>query len=427
MFDPPTFLEGANLFLPRESNPDNSEITKVGKQLSMTYNINATHSQVLTPSNYEIEAIRTGHPKFSRRPERLDLISHNMLGITVAVNDKRYVACDISETGFSFAQQIPIKKRISFKQAQVAVEKIARKNYEQLKQFSFSFDGAQEKGIIRAKGKVKNHRLFLGFTIDDMEKEVKAHLYRKNIRPKNDPHNYYGKLQLMIKNARRKLLISEAPKKFNIALNTTYINILEEIGASPEEIEAVYLGYINKPLFIKYGVSVSDPKEAANLFTFAEKKDAAFLNQAHELKQKSPKYSYFRQLNKKYSPNAFIIRVWRECLRAFQIESSLSLPKIKSRKLAIRLKLELDEFKGQIEHLGDPDFKKGSCLAISSFLAGGLYLDMVEKDKKYFDRKRVEEDVKKMIEITFSKCLKELGYKEPKNRILMPSSSNPLL
>lgn len=419
MFDPPTFLEGANLFLPSELNSAEPDVAKTEKRLSVTYDRNATRARSLTPSDYEITSIKTGHPKFSRRPERLDLISHNMLGITVSVNEKRYVVCDISETGFSFAQQIPIKKRISFRQAKMAVEKIAKKNYEQLKQFSFSFDGAPNNGTIAVKGKVKNHRLFLGFSIDDIENEVKAHLYRRNIKPKNDPHNYYGKLQLMIKNTRRKQLISEAPKKFSIALNTTYINILEEIGASAEEIEAVYLGYINKPLFIKYGVSVADPKEAENLFTFAEKQDTAFINRAEELKQQSPKYRYFKQLNQEYSPNAFIMRVWKECLKSFKIESSRNLPKIKTKKLAIRLKLELDEFKNQIEHLGDPEFRKGSCLAISSFLAGGLYLDLVQKDKKYFDRKKVEKDIKKMIEVTFSKCLQEVGYREPKNRVLM--------
>jgi hypothetical protein len=69
------------------------------------------------------------HPKFKGRADRLDLITNKMVGFKTAIGGKNYTVCDISESGFSYAEKVPVKKNLSYKQVKVKVDQIAISNY----------------------------------------------------------------------------------------------------------------------------------------------------------------------------------------------------------------------------------------------------------------------------------------------------------
>ncbi len=69
------------------------------------------------------------HPQYKGRADRLDLITNSMLGMKTAINGKNFTVCDISDTGFSYAERVPINKNLSYKQVKVKVDQIASSNY----------------------------------------------------------------------------------------------------------------------------------------------------------------------------------------------------------------------------------------------------------------------------------------------------------
>jgi hypothetical protein len=88
------------------------------------------------------------------------------------------------------------------------------------------------------------------------------------------------------------------------------------------------------------------------------------------------------------------------------------LPKIENAKLASKIIEEKKIFDGHLEKLGDDELKEGDSKGIENYFINGVYWDLIEMDKKYFDREVIRKYVKKIIFQSFKECLKGVNKKE---------------
>ncbi len=363
-----------------------------------------------TQYEYEVDGknrIALGHPGFKARADRLDLITNKMVGIKAAIDNKNFTVCDISETGFSYAEKVPIKKNLSFKQVKQKVDQIASSNYDKTLKCICFFEGEPERGGVKTSGTIKNHRVFLVLSADEIKQTVTSYLQSKSIRRSHDPLGYFTKLDLLLSASE-----SSTSKKYNsatigVVMNTTFQNLILEIGAPSDIFDELYQGYINKAVYVKYGVAVTDKKAAENLIKFAIIKNSEFLKRDQKRKDKkySKKLALIELINQKHSYKDFVFATWKNCLKHFLLDLNFDLPKIDNEKVALKLKEEMATYDGHLELLADTDFMEGSPVGLESFLCNGLYWYLIELDKKYFDREVIKKDIRKVITLTYEEYL----------------------
>ncbi len=348
-----------------------------------------------------------GHPKYSGRADRLDLITNRMAGLKASVKGKNFAVCDISETGFSYAEKVPVKKNLSFRQVKLKVDQIAVSNYGKSLKYICFYENETEKGGVRARGTIKNHSIFLILSNDEIKKTITDYLQSISVRRSHDPEGFFDKLDLLISKAEDMRKRGHNQTSLGIALNTSFQNLIMEMGASKEIFETLYQGYINKPVYVKYGVAVDNHKEAADLVRFATTRNSARLKREQEarLKKLDEKADLIKRFNQNYSYKEFVFVVWKSCLKTFQLDFNLELPKIEREEIANLMKKEISLYNGCIEKIIDPDFKETEPKGMIKYIADGLYWHLIDIDKKYFDRNIVIKEVREILLNTYLNCL----------------------
>ncbi|MBU2511811.1 hypothetical protein KJ966_10745 [bacterium] len=362
-------------------------------------------------THYETDGknkISLGHPKFKARADRLDLITNNMIGMKVAIDNRNFALCDISETGFSYAEKVPVNKNLSFKQVKQKVDQVASSNYGKTLRYVCFFEGEPERGGVTTTGTIKNHHIFLILSADEIRQTVTSYLQSKSIRRSHDPQGFFSKLDLLLSASQSTNNSRHNITTLGVVMNTTFQNLILEIGAPSDIFDKLYQGYINKAVYVKYGVAIANKKEALNLVQFAIIKNSETLKR--EQKRKENKYgkklALIERINQKHSYKDFIFTTWKKCLEHFRLDLNLDLPKIDNEKVAIKLKEEMIRYDGHLELLADPDFMEGSSIGLENFLCNGLYWHLIEMDKKYFDRDVIKKDIRKVISLTYEEYLK---------------------
>lgn len=352
-------------------------------------------------------SVALSHPHYKGRADRLDLITNKMVGFKAAIGEKNFTICDISEGGFSYAERVPVKKNLSFKQVKVKVDQIAVSNYGKALKYICFFEGEPERGGIEANGTIKNHTLFLVLSPDEIRRTVTSYLQSKSIRRSHDPQGFFLKLDLVMKKIERLRQNGCNEGSLGIVLNTTFQNLILEIGAPAEVFDKLYQGYIDKPVYVKYGVSVDEKKDALRLVQFATFKNAAQIKESsyNESDNQNQRLEQIEKLNEIYQFKDFVLIVWNNCLEHFSIESGLPLPKIQKASVAKRLKEDMDKFNGRLEKIADPEFMEGECEGLLNFICDGLYWYLIEMDKKYFDREVIKKEIRSVIQKSYNDCL----------------------
>jgi hypothetical protein len=344
-------------------------------------------------------SLALGHPRYKGRADRLDLITNRMTGLKAAVSGKNFTVCDISETGFSYAEKVPVKKNLSFKQVKTKVDSIAVTNYGKLLKYICFFENETEKGGIEAEGTIKNHHIFLVLSDDEIKKTVTEYLQSKAIRRSHDPEGFFKKLDLLLFKSEDMRKRGYNESSLGVVMNTTFQNLVLEMGASAEIFDTLYQGYINKPVYVKYGVAVENHKEALSLIKFATVKNTARIKREDKEKEQNlkKKIALIKRFNKRYSYKFFISIVWKACLEHFKLDEDMDLPLIETESIAIFLKDEMALYTGFIERIVDPDFKEKEPKGLLQYITNGLYWHLIDIDKIYFDREVIKKDVSKVM------------------------------
>lgn len=353
-------------------------------------------------------SIALSHPKYRGRADRLDLITNRMVGIKAAVGDKNFTICDLSETGFSYAERVPVKKNLSYKQVKLKVDQIAVSNYgKNLKCVCF-FEGEQAKGGVETNGTIRNHTLFLILTSDEIKRAVTSYLQSKAIRRSHDPQGYFGKLDTIMSKTESMRKEGYNENTLGIVLNATFQNLILEIGAPAEIFDKLYQGFIDKPVYVKYGVAVAARKEAFKLLKFATVRNAAVLKKADERQDNelSDRQKSIHRLNELFSFKDFVEIIWDNCLAYYKLDAQLTLPKIQKAEMAELLKQEKARFNGALQKMADPEYMEGDYHGLLSYLCEGLYWFLIEKDKKYFDREFIKKEIRSLVTESYEKCLR---------------------
>ena len=352
-------------------------------------------------------SLSLAHPRFKARADRLDLITNSMVGIKATIGGKNFTVCDLSETGFSYAEKVPVKRNLSFKQVKIKVDQIAGSNHGKALKCLCFYEGQSERGGVETKGTIKNHVLFLVLTADEIKRTVTSYLQSKAIRRSHDPQGFFHKLDLILEHSNKMKREGCSESTLGIVMNTTFQNLILEIGAPVEVFDKLYQGFINRPVYVKYGVSVSEKKDAMNLLKFAKVKNAAFLHTGNAESNPAAKQrlELIKTLNQKYGFKDFVLVLWKNCLKHYDLNPDLLLPKIEKEKVAVILKEEKSRFDGALEKLADPEFIEGDSKGLEQFICDGLYWYLIEKDKKYFDREVIKKDIRIILTKSYADCL----------------------
>lgn len=360
----------------------------------------------------DLNAITLSHPKIIRNANRLDLITHDMMGLSATIADRPFFVCDLSETGFSYCQEVPLKNsQVSFEVVKERVNKVASSNYGKKLKYTFFYQNKKgNSGSLEVHGTIKNHMIFLVLEPEDIERELTAYLFNRAIKRSNDPKNFYGKLDLLMKKVNRLIKNDKWDLHHQAALNATFYNMVVEIGARDHEIAQMYDGYRNRQVYVKYGIQIDNPKEGSHLFTFAKEKNTEFLKK--ETEEILRIQHYIEALNTLCSSKEFVIKVWHASLKHFGLDPNMKLPPLDKKDFTARLKTELNFYNGQIEKFADMRFRDGSSTAIDQYLCSGLYLTLVERDKKYLNIEAVISDVRKISENLYKEMIDDLIAKD---------------
>jgi len=296
---------------------------------------------------------------------------------------------------------------LSFKQVKIKVDQIAGSNYGKTLKYLCCYQGQPERGGVEAKGTIRNHILFLVLSPDEIKQTVTSYLQSKAIRRSHDPLGFFNKLDLILTHSNKMRQEGCSEATLGVVMNTTFQNLILEIGAPVEIFDKLYQGFINKPVYVKYGVSVNERKEAIKLLKFAKVKNAAYFQ--HDDPSKNPifqqRLELIKAINQKYSFKEFVLILWKNCLAHFQLDANFLLPKIEKETIAQSLKLEKNRYDGHLEKLADPDFIEGDYKGLEQYLCDGLYWYLIEKDKKYFDREVIKKDIRTVVAESYAKCL----------------------
>ncbi|MDT8447727.1 MAG: hypothetical protein RRB13_12630 [bacterium] len=225
----------------------------------------------LIPSDPSIPWVVFNHPEHPKAI-RFDLASNGLLGLVVVVSERLYSLGDLSVGGCSYIQDIPTNKFMSFAQVEEWVNHQADGFIGRQLGLKFFFETQPKKGGVLVDGTMKNFRLFLLLSVEEVEREITKYFFARGIKRKHDPKNVFGKLDVMIMKTMGTRNHAKLHHQAMMAFNISFISLLLESAATDEEIREIYRGYSNKRLCIKYGVEFTDPTETKTLLNFAHPK-----------------------------------------------------------------------------------------------------------------------------------------------------------
>jgi hypothetical protein len=347
-------------------------------------------------SENNITNLSCSHPQFNERQNRLDLISNNIMDVNVKVGGTSCHLCDVSMSGFSYAKEISLKRKLSFQQLKTVLDQSVTKSHGQQIKSIFAMKETTDSKSFEIMSTIRNHRLFLGLNKEEVERELNNFLYKKTIRRNNDTNHIYDKIDHLFKMVQESTDATHWNESLMVSLNTTLLNFMKEVGATSEDIDELYQKYTDKNTFVRFGTSVDEPKQAKKLFNF-------LLGPEYDVKELS-KTEIINNLNKKYSFKKFLFKVFRQCLFQLSMDANLEFPKSYNKKLAEHLKKEATVFNGHLELLGDDELKSGNSQASELFLVEGLLKLLDKKQQKTIDKIYLFELVVKSIKECYILC-----------------------
>ena len=349
------------------------------------------------------EEIRLKNPKYQSRSDRIDLISHGIHHLTTKLGSHAYALCDISPWGFSYAQQLPLPKGLSFRtmrhKLRVKLDTVVGSHLP----FTIFDQKGEEHKAITVNGWVRNFRYFFGLPLQAVEKEVKQYLYKRGYSEIRDPYDFFAKGNMLIDHAKKIKDIGGWDIHAQISLNISMMQFLEELGATDQFFEDLWLTYEQHPLFAKFGVYVEVGEEAQGLLGLAgineklgephplpklprtQKQLAASENilqrlkkhgnpLIHPPKQVAKNTLIYAKANKVYSSGPLLTTAWRGLMHLYHIDENTPFPNIAEGKLKHELDAELHL---PLEHLFDAN-EHATQLTINRIMAFEL-AHLIEK------------------------------------------------
>ncbi len=353
--------------------------------------------------------IRLGNRKYKNRPDRLDLLSHDILGITAQVGSKSYSLCDISEKGFSYGQHIPASPAISFPNLWRKADQVALALHGKTLPFIFSFKN-KTKESLQVVGMVRNHRMFIGLQREDVEREIHSFMFKRGIRPDKDPQGFFAKADAILNKAKERTESGLWDAASMLALNMSMINLFEELGASERFFDELWMGYERRPLFLKFGISVDDPMEARKLFYYAQNKKVVEAKDEKEAGgQGTDKEPFLAPLNTQFPAKKFLPLLWKNALRHFGLEESrLVLPQNEEERVALLTELK----QKPLQELFDADYSPQPSL-ILEYLTTCIHCLAIEEDPRWLKRQDVLTEMTQLSQRIVEAVLKRLGWQKP--------------
>ncbi|OGG99453.1 MAG: hypothetical protein A2600_01710 [Candidatus Lambdaproteobacteria bacterium RIFOXYD1_FULL_56_27] len=362
-----------------------------------------------------LDKLSFGHYFYQERLHRLDLISNEMLGVSVRVGQKNYMLGDVSEKGFSYAQEVPKIHNMTQAKIRRKINEVAEKNQGRIFPFSLFFLGDSITPALDTKGRVVNHQLFVGLSHQEIEREIGSVLYKKGVKRGQDPNQHYDKMEAMLRRAFKIGHRRKWDRVSLVAMNVAFLNLIGEIGAPPEQFERLIDDYPGRILFVKYGVSLEDETDALQLFSFAKYRDANFLIREREKRAERilAKQAFFTLLNQQYDARAFLEKVWNKALSYYELTQRIPFPHPTNREDSEHFTAQLKAASGQIERVADNDYRGDpEPNEFELFLSEALYWNLIDKDKKYLDRSLIVAELQGIMASCFMEAMAEVGWKE---------------
>ncbi|MDT8446327.1 MAG: hypothetical protein RRB13_05470 [bacterium] len=374
----------------------------------------------------QLERLSFGHYFYKDRVERLDLISNNMLGISVQVGQKNYTVGDVSQAGFSYVQEVPRMPNMTDRRIRRRIQEVADSNIGKSFPISLFFLGDKNHPKLDVWGKIVNYQLFKMLGHQEVEREIGYVLYKKGVKAGSDPHRYYDKMDAMLKRAFKEGHRRKWDRFSNVAMNMAFLNLIGEIGAPPEFYERLIDDYKNRPLWMKYGVFLEDPTEALRLYSFACYRDADRLIAEQEKRKQRirDKQDFFDQVGKKYDTRAFLELVWKRGLKYYNLSGHIPFPHPTNKEDSENFTSKLMDYNGFLEKIADKDYRNSSAPnEFEIFLAEGLYWHLIDKDKKYLDKSLIVSEVQGIMASCFGELMSEAGWQEAGAEAPKPGTS----
>lgn len=353
---------------------------------------------------------------FQDRPERFDLISNNMLGISVKIGQKNHTIGDVSQQGFSYVQEVPRMPNSTERRIRRRIQEVAQSNVDKSFPMTLFFLGDKERPTLDVWGKIVNFTVFKLLGHQEVEREIGYVLYKKGIKRGADPKRYYDKMEAMLKRAFKEGHRRKWDRVANVAMNVAFHNLIGEIGAPPEFYERLNDDYRNRPMWVKYGVYLEDPDEALQLYSYARFRDAGRLlaeKQARKDRIKL-KQEYFDKVGKEYDTRTFLEYVWKAGLKYYNLSRHIPFPHPTNKADSEAFTEKLMDYNGFLEKIADNDYRDTSePNEFEIFLAEGFYWNLIDKDKKYLDKSLIVSEIQGIMASCFGELLAQAGWSEP--------------
>jgi len=363
----------------------------------------------------QFERLSFDHYFFQGRPERLDLISNQMLGISAKLGPKHYMVGDVSRQGFSYAQEVPRMVNMTPRRIRARIREVAEKNKGRTFSFILFFIGDNTHPELLTHGKIVNHQVFIGLSHQEIEREIGFVLYKKGVKRGQDPNQYYEKMEAMLKRAFKVGYQRKWDRVSMVAMNVAFLNLIGEIGAPPEFYERLIDEYPGRTLFVKYGVQIEDPVEALKLFSFAKYRDATFLSREAEKRQARirAKQDYFEKISKQYTTRSFLHHIWSRALKYYELSQHIPFPHPTNKEDSEQFSNQLEAFNGQLHKISDNDYREDpGPNEFELFLSEALYWHLIDKDKKYLDKTLILLEVQGIMASCFMEAMAQAGWKD---------------
>lgn len=350
--------------------------------------------------------ISLSNPEFSDRSERLDLITNNLVNIETKINGTASHLCDISQSGFSYAKIIGIKKNTNYDKAKETIIKAISNTYGAKVESSFCFKDKPDIETLNIICTIRNHFMFKNLSLKEIKLELKNFLYMKNIKRNRDRLGMYEKVDYLMERVHETVDKNHWNEALAVSLNTTLLNLMIEVGTTGDYIDDLYRKYNNHNMYVRFGASIDDPKQAKALNVFIQR----------DSREKTPSDSngleqreIIQLVRKQYTYRSFLIKVWKNCLYEYGIDPSSPIPKSNNKTLAIHLKKEAGIYNNALECLRNDIYKPDKCQAVRCFLTNGIYRVMDMTKREQIDKKDIVNKIQNVVISTYQQCQEEVG------------------
>ncbi|MGK0289617.1 MAG: hypothetical protein ACI86H_001062 [bacterium] len=287
--------------------------------------------------------------------DRYCLVSNDILGVSTVVDGFVGNLGDLSEKGLSYVILFGEKERQQYLGTGKTLKEIALLEYGKPKDILLFLKGKNSGGM-QIQGTIRNHMFMLGLSINEVQIELERffNAFKENDRTRLEKLNFRNYLNQFFRTASER---STSNININIALNTTFVNLISAAGGFNSDIQRIYQRYGNKakPIYLKYGVQLHGDY-GTKIISFVNTGSAILQEEILSEEDKAP---YIAELNKRIRIEEFIQTCWRRCLGAVQLDSDLDLmleyllDDITLKKLRRESYTDFD-----LGHIGDREFEK---------------------------------------------------------------------